>query len=782
MLTQKFLRFVALAAACLGCVSAASAQVAAPPWITRFSAKQITGNGVGHEDGITQIEWFVPLDPSSETTMWFADFSGFTFAGHGYGANAGAGYRWYDGELNRIFGFNAYWDMRDESGQLFNQAGIGLEALGPVVDFRVNGYTPAVNDASQHLPFVFTGHNLIFRELNALSGVDYECTINLPDWGSVQSSIGGGGYYFDSSNTGDANGWRVRAEVAFRDTVAASFVVQDDDLFGRTFNMFFEFRTLIYHDSAPARAPMGPLFRNERGTGNGRDLIHRLGDPVKRQQNIVLHRREEIARDTSGTPLTFLHVVEGGAGDGTFEMPFGAIGDAMADPLAPTSVVYTPTGGTFTESVTLVSGTRLLSNGPVQTVMSSEGGLVLPFSGTGTDLAALPASIVGDVTLADSTEFSGFAVEGGVSGVGIMSADINFTSIDAAPGDALSLTGSDDITVEGVAITSPTGRGILLDDTSATLTTVSVDGAMGDGLQIDTGATDREVSISRLTVTGAAAEGIDVNAAGAGDLTLTMDTGSVESAGNALSISKTAAGDASVSVDRFTFASTGATGILADGSAGGGTLFVRSLNGNTVTAASTGGLSLTSVTFDADPMTAGNQQVGSSTLTVGESTMRIMGDGVALTDITGDWNMGIASLFNSGGTGLVADNSGIATPFLLSSTSGSVVDSLAGAAIELNTVTSELVFETITSTTSPTRGIGLTTVTGTLTSGTTTLSGSVLPSIRYEAIALPDLFSASLGSTTINSTISDVEADNIEKAGVTDGLTEIYSPLIINGP
>jgi hypothetical protein len=758
------------------------AQDAPAPWVTRFSGRTVVGDGVGHDDGFSSVDWFLPLSAEDDSTMWFGDFRALVFPHTEIGGNAGMGYRWYNFDQNRIYGINGYWDVRRKEGLLWNQAGIGFESLGEIMDFRVNGYTPAVNDTTQHLNHRFVGNNLLLREYNALTGIDYEAAANLPDFGDIQSKIAGGGYYFDSTHTEAAAGWRARIEVAFRDTVAASFAVQDDDLFGSTFNVGIEIRRAIRHFESPSHRSMDHKFRNDRGTGDGQTILHRLADPVYRQQNIVLHKTVGFATDTAGVPLTFVHVVEGGAGDGTFETPYGTISDAMLDPLAPTSIVYTPTGGTFTEDVTMVAGTRLLSNGPVQVVTTSTGDIVLPFSGSGRDLDVLPASIVGNVTLADNTELSGFDITGGVSGIGLTDVNINNSVIGSAPADGLSFMGTDAITIDTVSITNPTGRGLLLDDSSATITDLRISNAGDDAIEIITAATDRTISLTDLTVTSATLQGLDVNVAGAGDLTLALSGGDINATGNAIDIATTAAGDALVSIDSTTVASDTGAGINADGSGGAGTLFITSFANNTVTAAGAGGVLLNTVTQDSDPATVGNQQVVSTSLTIGSTANRVDGVGLSLVDVTGDWDAGTVGIFNSGATGLFVDNTGLGTPVVLSTSAGSVLNTATGPAIELDTVTADLNFTSITSTNSATLAAGFTNVTGSITSVTTTLSGSVAPSLLYDTIALPDVFTANLGATTINSTISDVEADNIDKLGDVSGLTEIYTPLTINGP
>ncbi|APZ96706.1 inverse autotransporter beta domain-containing protein [Fuerstiella marisgermanici] len=756
-----------------------SAGEAGSPWVSRFTGKHVFGEGVGHDEGFTSLEWFLPLEQDSESEMWFGDVRGIMFDDAEFGANVGTGYRWHNPEQDRIYGFNGYWDFRNDRHLLFNQAGIGIESLGQIFDFRANGYTPTVNDADQRLPFSFVGNNLQLRELRALSGVDYEMAANLPDFYEFQCRVAGGGYYFDSSKTEAANGWRARIEMAFRDTVAASVAVQDDDVYGQTVNFTIEYRYKAEHLDALSRQSMYHKFRNESGSGDGRTIRHRLADPVYRQQNIVLLQENSLVTDGGGTPLTFLHVVEGGTGGGSFEMPYGTLSDAMADPLAPTSVVYTPQGGTFTENVTLVDATRLLSNGPQQFVESSIGSVQLPYSGAGSNLASLPSTIVGDVTVASNTEVSGFNISnGGLVGSGVSNVNVNQSAFTMSPADAITFTTSDAITLETLSIDSPVGRGILLDDTAATVSNVDITSPGDDGLQIDSTGTDRVVSLTNLDITDAGNEGIDVNVAGPGGLTLNSTMTSVTATNDAIDIT-TGPGIAVISLSDTTLESTAGAGLNADGSGVVDSLVINTLSNTTVTDAATGGLLFNTVTFDADPLPS----VESGTTTIGSSGNRVTGRGVSLTDVTGEWDAGTLTIFNQNDTGLFANNSAPPPLFKISSGAGSTLDTLTGPALELDTMASSLVLDAITSADSGTRGIGLTTVTGSVTSGTTILSDSVQPSIRYENIALAaGTFESNLGAITIDSTIDDVEANNIEKVGTIDGLRETYTPLIINGP
>jgi len=132
--------------ALIAAAESAAAQDAPDPWLTRFSARHVAGGGVGHTSGFSSLDWFLPLSAESDSTMWFGDFRGLMFNDGEFGSNAGSGYRWFVDDQNRIYGINGYWDTRNSNTLLYNQAGIGVESLGEFVDFRANGYTPAVND------------------------------------------------------------------------------------------------------------------------------------------------------------------------------------------------------------------------------------------------------------------------------------------------------------------------------------------------------------------------------------------------------------------------------------------------------------------------------------------------------------------------------------------------------------------------------------------------------------------------------------------------------------
>ena len=777
----------------------AEAQDAPDPYLTRFSARHVAGAGVGHTNSYSSLDWFLPLSAESDSTMWFGDFRGMIFNDAEFGSNVGIGYRWFLEDENRICGINGYWDTRNHNSLLFNQAGIGVESLGQIFDFRANAYTPAVNDTYQHQQgnAYFLGNGLILPSTAALSGMDGEAGVNFPRFYQISTSLFGGGYYYDSNRTNIAAGWRVRAEAAWRDSVVVGVSVQDDELFGQTVNGMIELRHTVFHHTTLARRSMRHKFRRADGSGDGETVRHRLADPVYRRQNIVLQDQSNRLTLPGGAPLNFVHVVPGGAGTGTFEDPYGTISSAMLDPLAASGVVYTPYGGTFTENVTMTAGSSLFSNGPTQFVSTNFGPVKVPLSGVSSSLTALPSMIVGDVTLANDTVLNGFDVQGGISGTNVMNVSLINNRITSSPADAISLISSTDLNLNNLLITNPVQRGILLDDSSASLSSVTIQNSGDTALEINTTATDRTVTVTGLNITNTVGSisGIDANITGAGDLVLNLSgTPMAATASNSISVQQDAVnvstgagstGDATIQLNSLTVSSTTGSGIVVDGSAGTGITTVTGFSGNTVTKAANRGALFNTVTFDSNLITAGIQPVAAETLTVGAVPGDVAGAGVSIQDSMGNLNLGVAKIFNNNGPGLLVATSPNLT---VGSTPGSTMETQSGPVLDLSDTMTALNFTSLKSENSPgaNHGIHLDNVTGTINSTTTNIVDSQAPAaILIENIPVaPNSLIPKFGALRIESLFDNTEATNISLPGINTGIAQpIYTaPLTIVFP
>jgi hypothetical protein len=425
----------------------------------------------------------------------------------------------------------------------------------------------------------FQDNRLFVASTAALSGMDAEAGVNFPTFHQISTSLFGGGYYYDSNHTIAAAGWRVRAEAMFRDFVVVGVSVQDDELFGQTVNGMIELRHTVFHRATLARRSMRHKFRDADGSSDGQTVRHRLADPVYRRQNIVL--KEESARPATfgGAPLNFVHVVPGGAGDGTFENPYGTISTAMLDPLAGSGVVYTPYGGTFTENVTMTAGSTLFSNGPRQFVNADFGSVPLPFSGANGSLTGLPSRIVGDVTLANNTVLNGFDVQGGVSGTNVLGVSLANNRIASSPGDAIRLTSSSDVSMNNLLITNPVGRGILLNDSVASLSSVTIQNSGGTAVELDTSI---GVSMNNLLIENPAGRGILLN-----DSAASLSSVTIRNSGNtALELNRSIG----MSMDNLLIANSAGRGILLNDSSANMSSVTIQNPGNTALEINTDGI------------------------------------------------------------------------------------------------------------------------------------------------------------------------------------------------
>ena len=152
------------------------------------------------------------------------------------------------------------------------------------------------------------------------------------------------------------------------------------------------------------------------------------------------------------------------------------------------------------------------------------------------------------------------------------------------------------------------------------------------------------------------------------------------------------------------------------------TLAIRSFANNVVNGGG-GGIQFTNVHFDGDDA-AGDQAVNGGMLTVGTTGTRVQGDGINFFGPIGTLNFTTLNIANNGGTGLLVDAKGPpATTFSLDNTGGTV-DTTGGAAFNLDPLTVDMTFASITAT-GGANGIIFDQVAGTFTvTGATSITGT----------------------------------------------------------
>ncbi|NEP08815.1 MAG: right-handed parallel beta-helix repeat-containing protein [Symploca sp. SIO2C1] len=470
-------------------------------------------SAAGH-DGFGRFEGFVPLLQNPGSDLLFLEGRLLVDNGAQLGGNILLGYRAFNPELNRSFGGYIGYDNRDTGDSTFNQIGLGLESLGAIWDFRLNGYLP-VGDTRQVVasstfdsgfqlagtPF-FQGNSLvltgerIFQSTTiqeaAMSGLDFEVGAKLAEFTNGGEVRGYGGiYYYDASGSPSTVGGKLRVEVRPTDYLNLGLGVQHDDLFGT--NILF-----TVGGTFPGTRPSG--YRQERD--EPKSVWARMGESVSRTASIIVDQQVESESFTeqlttiatnpdTGQPWVFAQVAEGGSGSGTFESPFGTVlegvGIAQSDG---NHIVYVRSGAAAdTGTITIPAQVQLLSAGVLQQINTQEFGLVtLPFSGSGQ-----LTNFTGTITMEDQSVLSGFNLTSN-NGPGITVRDLNF------------------VTIRDSSITSSSEAALLLENTTGTIalsnTTLTGNGAPA---LVGTNINNLTFAGGSLTSTNSVTNGITLN-------------------------------------------------------------------------------------------------------------------------------------------------------------------------------------------------------------------------------------------------------------------------------
>lgn len=170
--------------------------------------RHIEGKGIGYDQGYTTIQAF--FTPHFESFVPLFDFRGHVFDDGKFAANAGVGLRLLH---SYVLGINAYYDYRQTHHFHYNQAALGLEALGKRIDFRINGYLPIGRKQS-----VFNHQYNAHKKEWAFKGGNAEVGVHLFKGAKLAVYGAAGPYYFEGKGK-NAWGGQARFSAAFLEHV-----------------------------------------------------------------------------------------------------------------------------------------------------------------------------------------------------------------------------------------------------------------------------------------------------------------------------------------------------------------------------------------------------------------------------------------------------------------------------------------------------------------------------------------------------------------------------------
>ncbi len=342
----------------------------------RITARHIESKGIGYNQGYSTLEGFFMI-PSVTDTVWFPflDLRGHVFNNGKYAANAGLGLRYLS--ESRVWGINSYYDYRQASRRHYSQYALGLESLGEVWDFRINGYLPVGKKESHYYDTKFdsfAGNSLILsrKQQIAFKGINAETGVHATLSDDILFYAAAGPYYF---NHHAVNAWGGEVRVAFDFTKYVR--LEGNTSYDNIFKWIGQGQLSL---NLPFGAKQKLCVRECNTCCDEVMLRDRVTQRVDRDEIIVLEsRRTKTAAidPATGLPYVFVFVNNTSSSNGTFESPYPTLAQAGASS-SPGNIIYVFEGkGAYSPATSLtLQDNQKLWGASLQYQVPTQGGLI----------------------------------------------------------------------------------------------------------------------------------------------------------------------------------------------------------------------------------------------------------------------------------------------------------------------------------------------------------------------------------------------------------------------
>jgi hypothetical protein len=339
----------------------------------RASIEHIEGGGIGYKNGYTTLALFFASDPDRWMVTPFLDVRGHVFDDGGWATNLGSGIRtlWN----NRVYGINAFYDYRDSSRLNSNQIGLGVETLGKLVDFRMNGYLPVGTKISDPYNPVFANfagnYMFIWRNYQAaMKGANAEIGLHLGRSKLFDVYAALGPYYFIGDAIAPTWGGKARLSLTYKNFLS----LEISDSYDKTFQNKFQGQLSLKFSFGPkSKEKISSKMANSR-----------IMDSVDRQEIIVMDttRKKTIAIDPlTAQPYLFVFVENTGNSNGTYESPFHSLAQVEANSSLGNIIYVFPGDGTtrgMDSGILLKEMQKLWGSANSHLIQTSQGLISIP--------------------------------------------------------------------------------------------------------------------------------------------------------------------------------------------------------------------------------------------------------------------------------------------------------------------------------------------------------------------------------------------------------------------
>lgn len=359
---------------------------------------------------------FLPILGNERGDIFFAEsYINWNIASDGIDSSIGSstrlGYRWLTDNKTWIYGVNAGIDNRPFQAQNFLQAGLGIEAISPKLELRINGYIPFSQTSNLYATSYNGAYGLANDQLQlnrsrwfgtALGGIDVEVGTPVAHWQGSDLRLYAGYYYLDGDYVSGSSGVRARAELRLSRNISLGGTVSYDDIFQTQATGY------VRLGFSPQQKPVGNSINEAE-----EHFLAQRGLPVERQRVIQMVNQQvkdqKVAKDPfTGKPWVVRCVGQNESaysvrcGYGDLSAAFNAIG-APADVL----LLADGTNSNLNGSTLHLPASTNLSNGANAPVLATQGGFIPLRSIFGPGIGIAPQINNGILSIGSNTTIAG---------------------------------------------------------------------------------------------------------------------------------------------------------------------------------------------------------------------------------------------------------------------------------------------------------------------------------------------------------------------------------------